>query len=130
MAKDAKRTDGKVFDLIMNDWVTPELPKPALAIKVGDTVRLAGIGRGHDANTLPFYVGRVREIYQIAGQAYLRAAVDVPEWAIPLTVPLQICELVQVQAEPVLFYRWIPGVSGAVGAVVRNGRTLYGPLAV
>lgn len=116
----------KVFDPFSGTMIEPPAPKPALAIKVGDLVRTVGIGRGHDANGTP-YMGRVREIYQVVGQGYLRASVEVPEWGIPLTVPLEICEV--VQAEPVWFYRWINGASSAVGAVIRNGRTLVGPLA-
>lgn len=31
--------------------------------------------------------------------------------------------------QPLWFYRWVPGVSMRLGAVVENGRTLYGPVA-
>ena len=31
---------------------------------------------------------------------------------------------------PLFFYIWIPGASRAPGAIVQNGRTLYGPIDV
>ena len=34
------------------------------------------------------------------------------------------------QAEPLFFYRWVDGVSRRIGAIVRDGRTLYGPVRV
>jgi hypothetical protein len=32
--------------------------------------------------------------------------------------------------QPVWFYRWVPGVSLRIGAIVHNGKTLYGPVNV
>jgi len=29
---------------------------------------------------------------------------------------------------PLWFYRWVPGVSMRIGAIVENGKTLYGPV--
>lgn len=108
----------KVQDPVTLEWIDPPTPKPALAIQVGDFVK---------ADTPAGLVyGRVREIYGVIGEAYLRAAVDDPRWGVHLTLPLPLVDL--VEAEPLSFYRWAVGASLAVGAIIRNGRTLMGPL--
>ena len=35
-----------------------------------------------------------------------------------------------MQIQPLWFYRWVPGASLQLGAVVVNGKTLYGPVPV